>query len=305
MRYQRAVILRRVARRMRGSAAPGLRDYCDYLRHRKLETKLLLKNLLISVTNFFRGRSAPRYRSVNQPQILQVNLDVSKRNEVEEESDQALRQIVKTQQEERRRLSRELHDNFGQQLTALRLGLESLHELSRGQRHIGERIEELRDLAKRLDAEMGFLAWQLRPTVLDDLGLASAIENFIEEWSKYFEIAAEFHTARMDDDRFAPEIEINLYRIAQEALNNVSKHARANRVNVILERRNNQLALIVEDNGVGLASRQDMIPGATTERLGVTGMRERAALIGGVIEIESSPRGGTTVFVRIPLKPTE
>lgn len=264
-----------------------------------------LKNLLISVTNFFRGRWALRYRSANQPQILQVNLDVTRRNEVEEERDRALRQIVQTQQEERRRLSRELHDNFGQQLTALRLGLESLHELSRGQRHIGERIEELRDLAKRLDAEMGFLAWQLRPTVLDDLGLASAIGNFIEEWSKYFEIAAEFHTAGLDDDRFAPEIEINLYRIAQEALNNVSKHARANFLNVILERRNNQLALIVEDNGVGLAPRQDMIPGATTEGLGITGMRERAALIGGVTEIESSPRGGTTVFVRVPLKPAE
>src|SRR5262249_8713455 len=185
-----------------------------------------------------------------QFKILQVNLDITRRREVEEERERLLRRLVQTQEEERRRLSRELHDHLGQQLTALRLGLEALRGSGQDPLRLGEHVEELRNLAKRLDADVDFMAWELRPTVLDGLGLVPVIGNLVQEWSKHSDIPAEFQATGMDDDRFAPEIETNLYRIAQEALNNVSKHARANRVDVILERRNNHVCLIIEANAV-------------------------------------------------------
>jgi PAS domain S-box-containing protein len=235
-----------------------------------------------------------------QHKILQVNLDVTERKEVEEERRRLLRRLVQAQEEERRRLSRELHDHFGQQLTALQLGLESLRESGQGQPRWGERVEELRNLARRLDADVGSMAWELRPTALDDFGLASAIGALAQEWSKRCGVPAEFHAGGLADGRFAPEIETNLFRIAQEALNNVSKHAQASRVCLILERRDNQVSLIVEDDGVGFDSSRRAVPLSSTKGLGLIGMRERASLIGGEIEIESSPGAGATIFVRVP-----
>lgn len=227
--------------------------------------------------------------------------EVNERRAAEEHVKELLRQIIDAQESERRRISRELHDSLGQQLTVLRIGLEALPKL--GEKEASEHLINLQQLLKQLDTEVDFLAWELRPASLDELGLAPALSTFVEEWSKQFGIAAEFHLSEVKEERVPYEVETSLYRIAQEALNNVAKHAKAKHVSVILERRESHVALIIEDDGVGFDPQQ--VSGSdTSERgLGLINMRERVMLINGTLEIESTPNKGTTIFARVPLTP--
>jgi two-component system, chemotaxis family, CheB/CheR fusion protein len=170
-----------------------------------------------------------------------LQIEVGERRSTEDRVKDLLRLVISAQEDERRRISRELHDHFGQQLTALRLGLESLDDLR--DEPASQRRAELREMIKRLDAEVEFLAWELRPAALDELGLIAAINTFVEQWNKQTGIHAEFHTHGFEQERIPLEFESNLYRIVQEALNNVAKYAQANHVSVILERRTAHLVL--------------------------------------------------------------
>lgn len=224
------------------------------------------------------------------------------RLQAEAERFKLLTQIVTTQEDERRRIARDIHDHLGQGLTALRLRIASLQEAYEADSELGDRVAVLQELAVRLDAAVGFLAYELRPTVLDDLGLGSAIEEFAKEWTRHHGIPSEVHSGRFKMERLDPEVETNLYRIAQEALNNIYKHAKAKNVNLVLERRKDEVVMIVEDDGIGFepgAKRDVSDPGRA---LGLIGIRERAALVGGTVEFESSPGKGTTIFVRVPFK---
>jgi signal transduction histidine kinase len=209
-----------------------------------------------------------------------------------------IEQLVRAQEDERRRLARDLHDQFGQQLTALRLKLESLKRSPGLPTAQQATVNELQSILQRLDTDVDFLAWELRPLALDDLGLAAALSNYVKEWSEHFEIPVNFHSTGMADRRLQPGLESNLYRIAQEALNNCARHSGCSQASVILEARDEQVALIVEDNGTGFDSQET---GEVSRQMGLLGMRERAALMGGSFEIESSPTDGTTIFVRAPL----
>jgi two-component system, chemotaxis family, CheB/CheR fusion protein len=224
--------------------------------------------------------------------------EVSERRKSELARMRLVNQLVTAQEFERRRIARELHDQLGQQLTSLRLKLESLNQdPDRG--GLREKVDDLLSVTSQLDSDIEFLAWELRPVALDDLGLSAALQNYISRWSQQFKVAAQFHTAGFDGARPSREIETNLYRIAQEALNNVAKHSRASNVDVILERRDHHAVLIIEDNGVGFEPVEDQ--GTDGENMGLTGMRERAMLIGGSLDIESTLQKGTSVFVRVPL----
>jgi signal transduction histidine kinase len=227
--------------------------------------------------------------------------EIAQRSRIEKERVRLLRQLVRTQEDERRRIARDIHDHLGQQSTALRLKLESLRERCAKYAELCELIAQTQEVARRLDADVDFLAWELRPAALDDLGLTRALANFGQEWSKHFQIPLEYHTTGLDGERLSPEAETNLYRIAQEALNNVIKHAQASRVDMLLERRDSALVLIIEDDGVGFTSNIEEEKSGIDRGLGLVGMRERAALIGGTLEIESTPDLGTTVFARIPI----
>ncbi|HEV7377339.1 MAG TPA: CheR family methyltransferase [Pyrinomonadaceae bacterium] len=227
-----------------------------------------------------------------------LRLENAERRRIEKSRLQLLRQLVRTQEDERRRIAREIHDHLGQQSTALRLNLEALKDQCVDYKELCEPIAQTQAIAERLDADVDFLAWELRPASLDDLGLAAALSNFVKDWSRHFEIPAEYHTIGMDKDRPSPETEISLYRIAQEALNNTYKHAQAKRVDVLLERRDHHVVLIVEDDGTGFDLE---VATDAQEGLGLLGMRERAALIGGTLEIESTQGEGTTVFARVPV----
>ena len=209
-----------------------------------------------------------------------------------------LHRLISAQEEERKRISRNIHDHLGQQLTALRLVLSVLKECSEP----SSELDKAYSIAERIDSEIDFLAWELRPTVLDDLGLVQALENFVNEWSRYLEIPVEFHTTGLNGVRLSPDIEINLYRIAQEALNNVSKHAKAKHVSLLLERQGKSVVLIIEDDGIGFETRSRIQSDINDKRMGLFGMKERVLLVGGTIEIESAAGNGTTIYVRIPIQ---
>ena len=206
-----------------------------------------------------------------------------------------LAQLVSTQEDERRRIAREIHDHLGQQLTVLRLKLEQVRKQCEDEK-ICDEIEKVQEITEKLDKEVDFLAWELRPTALDDLGLRVTLGNFVQEWSHHTGIKAEFQATGLAKTRLPFEIETNLYRIAQEALNNVFKHSKAQNVSVLLEKRKDTVSLIVED-GVGFNPNDKRNRG---KGIGLIGMSERAKICGGNLEIESSKGKGTTVFVRVP-----
>jgi len=216
-----------------------------------------------------------------------------------------LQRLVEAQEEERQRIARDLHDNLGQHLTALRLKIEGLKANYGGGPAMMKAIDDAQVQAKRIDDEISFMTWELRPTALDNLGLRIALGNFVKEWSKNYGIEAEFHSARVRKSRLAADIEINLYRIAQEALNNVVKHADAKKVDVMLEYGKEDVVLIIEDNGTGFDVKAAERRSKRSNRLGLVGMRERAALLGGTLQIESARLKGSTVIARVPARVEE
>jgi two-component system CheB/CheR fusion protein len=208
-----------------------------------------------------------------------------------------LQKMVTAQEAQRARMARDLHDHFGQQLTALRLTLERHRDRCSGGI---EDLERSLGLVRHLDDEIDFLSWELRP--LDDLGLTLALPRFVEEWSAHYGVVAHFTARGQIAGHLPAEVETAFYRIAQEALNNVLKHAHASRVDVLLERRDGATVLVVEDDGVGF----DPGDAATAEKgLGLIGMSERGLLVGGSVDVESSPGSGATVYFRYPLAADE
>ena len=209
---------------------------------------------------------------------------------------EVVRQLVGAQEIERRRMATDLHDQLGQQLTALRLNVEILKGRLVEDSKAFEQLEQVQTIARRIESEIDFLAWGLKPLALDDLGLTAAIEDYLERWEQHTGITADFHSTGLDSLRLTPEIEINLYRILQEALNNVQRHARSERVEVLLERRDDKVVLVIEDAGVGGVT----LSKGRLRGMGLVSMRERASLMGGTLEIESEPGKGTALFARVP-----
>jgi PAS domain S-box-containing protein len=257
------------------------------------------------------SRGFPVRREADGPvvRIVGTHFDLTERKQAEEarerqQSERArselLGRMVFAQEDERRRIAREMHDQFGEQLTALGLRIRMLKEAAAGRDDLSVQIDALEEVAQQLDRDVDHLVWELRPTALDDLGLRAALANYIQDWSLRVNVSAELHTTGLTTDRLATEIETTLYRIAQEALNNIAKHARAGHVEIILERRADQVSLIVEDDGVGFD-----LAGMDRDRrgFGLLGMQERAALVGATLQIESAPGDGTTIFVRMATTP--
>lgn len=245
-------------------------------------------------------------------ELVGAVMDITERNEVNEsmqtqlaalkrveaQRKHLLRQIVSAQESERGRISREVHDHLGQQLTGLRMKLASLRSGSDGTALQSE-LGPLEHAVQQLDIDLDFLARELRPAVLDDLGLPQAVANFVDGWSKHFNLPAEFQVSGLGQSRLPGEMEIVLYRVTQEALNNIAKHAKASNVAVLLHRNTTHVSLIIEDDGSGFDYNQPLITGGNG--LGLIGMRERVELTGGSLDIESRVGHGTTIVVRIPV----
>ena len=239
-------------------------------------------------------------------QLSEANRDLQKeiaqRQGAEEAHRQVLRRLEGAEETERGRISRELHDRLGQDLTALKLGLQLVKKQGPFTPSVQASISQLEKLAASLMQDIHRLAWELRPAALDDFGLDMALRRYASEWSEQNGVAADFHSRGMETHRLPTELETTLYRITQEALTNVLRHAKAQRVSVLLERRPDHVLLIVEDDGRGFDAQAALKAPGAHGRLGLLGMHERVILANGTIEIESAPGTGTTVFVRIPLE---
>ncbi len=207
-----------------------------------------------------------------------------------------IEQIVQAQEDERKSLARELHDQFGQSLLALLLKIQSngAHDLPAGLRRELERM--IRDLI----AEVHRLAWGMRPSILDDYGLDSALARHIEEMSRHSGLEIDYqYTQPPGLGRLPSRVEVTLYRVAQEAITNIVRHAAASRASVVVIQQRSDIVMLVEDDGKGI--RPDLMRTRGSKSLGLTGMKERVALLGGSCAIESVPGEGTTIRVRIPL----
>jgi signal transduction histidine kinase len=205
----------------------------------------------------------------------------------------ALRRVVSAQELERRRLARELHDETGQALTSILLGLKSLEDAA-DEDDLAELTSRLRELVVTTLQDVRRLAVELRPKALDDFGLVPALERLVETFREQTGIAVDLEP-RLGDDRLPSEVETALYRITQEALTNIVKHAHANHVSIVLTRRDGLVSAVIEDDGRGFAEKQGSENG-----LGLLGMRERVALVDGRLSVESSPGAGTTLSIEVP-----
>jgi PAS domain S-box-containing protein len=228
--------------------------------------------------------------------------EIGVRASTEERIKILLERLVTAQEEERRRIARNLHDHLGQQLTALRLTLDTIKSGDSTPPDVREKIELVDKMVTKLDKDVDLLAWDLRPATLDDMGLGAALADLVRQWAMVTAVPAEFHQAVPTELRLAPKAESNVYRIVQEALNNIAKHARAKHVSVMIEHHGQEAAVIIEDDGRGFDPELSMKSNDRHSGMGLIGMRERAALIDGNVEIESKPGHGTTVFVRVPIK---
>jgi len=205
--------------------------------------------------------------------------------------------LIKAQEAERLHLSREIHDESGQLLSALtvQLGL-----LERDAGHLSvfdQQIVELKSTTNKLQTNLHQLAVNLRPASLDHLGLVTALQQYVEEFNRQYSIAVEFEALGLQEKRLREDIETALYRIVQESLTNVALHAQASRVDVLLNLRDRQIIAIVEDDGIGFTPATPTIE----SHLGLFGMTERVEMLGGQLTIESSPGNGTAVRVEVPV----
>jgi PAS domain S-box-containing protein len=206
--------------------------------------------------------------------------------------------LITVQDDEPRRIARNLHDDLGQQVTGLRLRLDVLASAVRDEAAAAA-LARVQAIVGELDRRLHLVAGELRPAALD-LGIVNALEQFVRQWSTTSGVPAAFHASGIEAGTLAPHIETHLYRIAQEALNNAAKHAAASQVTVLLERRADGVVLVVEDDGRGFEFEAARSRG---EGLGLVGIRERAQLLGARVEMETAPGRGTSIFVHVPHEP--
>jgi PAS domain S-box-containing protein len=245
-------------------------------------------------------RAVATYEGHGTTYVYGLSSDITDRKHAEEIRALLLNQVITVQEEERRRIARELHDETAQSLASLLLGLSALAE-ARTVKAARSQARELHQVATRALAEVRRLAWGLRPSVLDDLGLAAALERYTADFAHTRALAVELETAGLAEGRMPAPVETALYRILQEALSNVARHAGARRVRVHVERGPAAVTMEVEDDGHGFDPRQPPAPPTAARGLGIHTMRERAAVLRGALTIDSAPGRGTRIAVEIPL----
>jgi two-component system, NarL family, sensor histidine kinase UhpB len=204
-------------------------------------------------------------------------------------------QVLLAQEEERKRIARDLHDEVNQSLAALLMRIQAVTQDAPPE--LRAELDETKRLANRAMGELLDLARQLRPTALDDHGLVAALQTHVREYDGRGSARAHFWAdPSLDDVELATDVQVVVYRVAQEALVNASRHSGASQIEVNLERRNGAVNLSVADNGSGFAFADE------GKGLGLSGMRERALLVGGRLEIDSRPGTGTTVRLEVPAR---
>jgi PAS domain S-box-containing protein len=220
------------------------------------------------------------------------------------ERDELRRQLVAADESQRRHLARELHDRLGQQMTGLSLGLDRVQRLADEREYAGstalrQRLTELRDLTAEMFKAVRYVALELRAPELDDMGLQSAVETYVREWASRYGIPAYF--AGPSSQLALPmDVASTMYRILQEALTNIAKHARANKVEVTIGTADAGITLCVEDDGSGFEFEAARSRAKADRRLGLASIQERVSLVDGTFRVDSHPGDGARLFVWLP-----
>jgi PAS domain S-box-containing protein len=232
--------------------------------------------------------------------LIGVARDITERKRAEEELRLLPLRIIEAQEAERLRVARELHDSVNQLIASAKMRLRKVEDcvvsLNPAAREILERCSRL--LVQALE-ENRRIAHNLRPSDLDEFGLAAASRNFCKELQSRTKLKVKYNIARIDQ-RLAPALELNLFRIMQEAVNNIEKHARAREVRLRIAFHGGSIVLKIQDDGRGFDSKRGRTGKGKWRGIGLTNMRERAEFLGGTCTVESAPKRGTTITVRVP-----
>jgi signal transduction histidine kinase len=247
-------------------------------------------------------------RETKRREVLEAALERSERhfgqllersNEMQHHLRRLNHQLLMAQEDERKKISRELHDEIGQTLTAINVRLSTLrNQVSTDASGLRSRIVSTQRLLQRSLNAVHQFARELRPPLLDDAGLVPALHSYMKSFSKWSHLPVQF-TASAAPERLSSDVQIALYRVTQEALNNIVKHAQASLVVVRLQYLRNSTRLLIHDNGRSFQVDQPPSP-RLPKRLGLLGMRERVEMVGGTFAIRSAPGEGTTVEAEIP-----
>ncbi|MHB9073878.1 MAG: PAS domain-containing sensor histidine kinase [Desulfobaccales bacterium] len=237
-----------------------------------------------------------------------VGIDITRRRRAEEalwESEQRLRfltsQLLTAQERERKRISMELHDELGQSLAVLKLQIRAIERgLDEGQKDLKVECRELLEYLDGVIDNVRRLSRDLSPAILEDLGLQSALKYLINGVSKHYTVSHSFEVEDLDQ-LFTSDAQIIIYRIFQECLTNISKHADASQVSIAIRKKDDLVSIVLEDNGAGFDPRQTSARRVAGRGLGLAALNERARMLGGTLEIRSQPGTGTKVTCVIPI----
>jgi signal transduction histidine kinase len=240
-----------------------------------------------------------RFSYGNKPHVLAIITDVSERRNAEKRQALLARKALVAQEEERARISRDLHDELGQLLTALRFELDLLHKrIVRSPQDIGDSFIHAAQLVEKAAEELRRICKGLRPPLLDDLGMEPAVRLLVDEFKERTGITVEMEIQFEESQLEVPqEVALCVYRILQESLTNISRHAAARHVNIMLYWRESEFILSVSDDGQGF----EINDPSTWKGSGLAGMRERARLVNGSVKIISGNMQGTGIELRVPL----
>ncbi len=215
---------------------------------------------------------------------------------------QALENVIEIQEAERQRISRELHDETGQSLTSLLLGLKLIQQAENLEK-ARELAADYREILHQTIEGIQWLTYELRPRALEDLGLEAALKRYIDGFARQAGVEVGLETSGCDKVSLNTAVETTVYRVVQEALHNVIKHADAKHVRVMLSCSVGNLHAVIEDDGTGFAAKQAGETGEDRQKkLGIVGMKERAALVGGALNIDAAAGKGTRIALQVPLE---
>jgi len=284
----REVIAARVSKRLKGESVP----YQYEVQRLKKDGETIWCEMVVAAIEY-RGK----------PAIMGNIVNITKRKQAEEHVHTLTQQLMKAQENESQRISRYLHDNVAQDLSLLKIGLETLFD---GQPSVSVKIKqkssELSKILKRSISAVRDFAYNLHPPGLDQLGLVRTVYQYCEEFAEKKQINIDFFAAGIDDLTIPFDTEINLYRLIQEALWNIKKDADANSATLKMVASFPHIILRIEDDGKGFDINDRMVSAIKEKRMGLRSMEERVSLLNGTMKIQSRPTEGTKIFIEVPYK---
>ncbi len=228
--------------------------------------------------------------------------DITERKRVQKQLEALAKRVIEVQEKERKRLARDLHDDLCQWLSGVKLSIGLLEEEMSDHQQAWMQLVKLKQQINDRIVETRRMATLLRPSALDDFGLQIALSRLFEECRKTYHIAVSFQCVELGVEHYSSDAEIAIYRIAQEALSNVVKHAKADAVSAVLKQDGQRLIFELSDNGVGMGGEHPRAEAPDGSRMGIVSMKERAELLSGMFRITSAEGRGTTIRVELPLR---